>query len=443
MKKITRIFLSFSLLSVFIIDTAFSALSATTISTIHGTKPNILTANGTIPSDPNHILHFTIPDSSGSITYFGDSNFSGVMFSNALKFNDFDIDTWDASLFTDADGDQPASPNMVTYTNLIATWVDRYNKTPNSTDNLDPCYAPYKLKIDAVNLSVNSQYGDPMSNLLGNLSHTFTIKVEDITPKACFVKPDYLGWVNWSVSGNGPPSVITNGTYNTPNSSNFGGGYETDFVPTIGFKANVIGDKFPTIGFVGAKFNILTSSSIIFDTTSIPGFMTLTQAGEVTFIADPPSLPQTVSIKDTSNNIVYSFTLKKWAIPKTAADSGMSGSNFVNFTTAQTVCSGVSSRLATRADLTSSPKNNVTNSMLGTNNVYIRKIDGSVDGEWGSANQYTDSKWMHSYYWTDDSYNSDPYIVGVNFGSIALNNAVYDGSSNQPANLPAVACINY
>lgn len=296
--KVGLIFKLILLVSIIPIGSTVQAqLSAITANTIQGSAPNIISAEGRTPDDINDILHFTIPNPQQTgkfITYFGDSSFEDVTFPETLTFNDFNIQDWDNSLLIDYDGDQPHPTEMITYTNLTATWVDKLGNTPNLADNLDSCFAPYKLTVKAENLTVKTEYGNPNHNTVGTLTKTFSINVDE--PKICFIQPSYLGRASWANSdGTGRPLITIGGDGNkSASGTNFGGGYSDDFLPTIGFKAHIDSDKFPTTAFKGAAFTLITAqttSPINFDITSAPSFTTLTANGTFTFNTQPPSLP--------------------------------------------------------------------------------------------------------------------------------------------------------
>ncbi|QIQ21498.1 hypothetical protein [Zophobihabitans entericus] len=420
-----------------------ASLTASSAQTIQGRGPQLLTVDGAIPADINDFLHFSVPDTSepaGYKTYVGDTDISNIYFPRTLKLSDFNIDIWDND-YTDEDGDAPSSTSLVSYTSLVAQWKDKYgNVVSNTTGYLDSCVAPYTLTIEAQDFSVVSEYGDPISTLIGDLTKTFSINVE---PEICFLKPTHMAWINWSATGGGPPTFVTgNGTYNPPSSNNFGAYYSEDFDPANGFKTKVSGDTFPTTGFENAKFTVATSSwpaGFSGFSSSNPAVASINSSTGLVTLTRPASLPTTVTISITPVGLPtlnYSFTIKKWAMPKTASDAGMGGTNYTTYDIATAVCG---TQMATRQDLTSSPKNNVAGgSSLGSNNVYTRAI-GTLGGEWGSLQNYSGSNWMHSYYWTSELYQTDsPFVVGVNYGSISHFKLVEPPV--QPNN-PAVVCI--
>lgn len=351
-----------------------------------------------------------------SVTYreFGASYSTSLIFSDTQKISDFTINgllpsDFQASHYWDSDGDNPSSSTPLTVGTLSYTWVDN-NSTPIPSADYNKKFLqlkasgyifPLTLTIVNQDVQVHSEYGDPLSSQKVTITKQYIINNEQ---GFYAVKPRSTGRsCQWVEKTNGMGSdadgwVCASQTTDRQNghSDPYGGGYSSDYIPDVGFKASPSADPFPTVGFKGAEFQLIMTGNQTDYSFSSPDLSVNVNSltGDVE-LKSKPSGPVSIFATHTSSGTIYiySFTIKKWYEPQSGSD--------VNYSDALTKCGSVSNMIS-RADFTNSPISTIP---VLTNWSYVRNygkraIDGTIYGEWGYLNNttYPNSNWQNGMY---------------------------------------------
>lgn len=404
------------------ITTAHAALTAVTANTIHGTAP-YLKINNTNLINLEQLLGFEMPKRDGSGgTEFIDATMaktpilippSGMTFNQVVALVEADNIPHDIakSKISDADGDAANLTNASVSGSVTVTW--RNNGVVMSNAELgdnplkNPCDNNYTLTISADSVEVKTKYGVPNSKTYGtHAGITYTI-VPDTA--VCYVRPNQMdtrenrGWLNvakraWQ-EGSG-----------MPDKDNGGGYIEADFDPEHGFKPNIMLDidkRFPTTGFPGAQFGIVMSGLqsdwkfevVSSDKDNVTVSNKSGTEGQVTLGPAKPSgdIKITATHKkllNVSRDYVFNPTINGWFVPQ---------ENALNWSEAKSKCKDLDN-IATREELSNSPRNKAFTSWNPVVNYYTRAIGKGVFSEWGWSDQtsYPESKWAYSWYWTKD-----------------------------------------
>ncbi|XKM14578.1 hypothetical protein RCS94_05225 [Orbaceae bacterium ac157xtp] len=426
-----------------IAPSSYGALSATSANTIKGNAPWFtgqsgakklgFVVDGISYSEANPVL--------GGTNTSKDKIISGVQknFNGGLKLSDFVVTGLTANDFSpttdyyDADGDlgytlatDAFSMGSVTYdwyegnTRLDKTNQTVMNQTLGCGSSLS---LPLTLKITLPNVKVKSRYGNPKERGETNLVQMYKIGSES---GICFAKPNSLWWQNaWGISGN----------------STNGGGYNSaQFDPVNGFKASLT-TKFPTTGFPGAEFTLVTvGNPTDYTFNSNDSAVTVDTNGKVT-LNSKPSGAVMIKAKYNATSQVHEYTFNPttvWVRP-----TGAGTSNRGNYAWAIAQCGGNESNIPSGAQLTNSPQINYSGPVefpsgapaIPTNS-YTRAVGGGVFSEWGLINSsnYPGSQWDSGHlYWT-----SDTHSTGVMFNIHPGNGRVVLGATG---NSIFVACL--
>ncbi|MFM5622547.1 Ig-like domain-containing protein, partial [Aeromonas veronii] len=150
--------------------------------------------------------------------------------------------------------------------------------------------------------------------------------------------------------------------------------------------APLSGSKFPTTGFDGARF-IMNPSNFepgkTYNWTSNRSWLSVTDAGEVTFTGSPDSNSKTVTITATPQGVgaplTYTFSVNYWYTNN--------GNTKLSWDGARDYClsRGVSLQ-----------------SLINLGATGSRELD-TLTGEWGNLTAYSTSGFINGYYWSSNS----------------------------------------
>ncbi|XKM13483.1 hypothetical protein RCS94_10735 [Orbaceae bacterium ac157xtp] len=396
-----------------IISFSVWALNATSANTIKGSAPQLIGEPGKTISDINYAVSFEL--ASLSQRFYGNSDLPINGFPKTLKLSDFNPSFFN-SQYVDNDGDLiatiPFTPNPGVF---VVEWKDKYGQIIPSSDynkNLNGCFAPYQLKITAKNVEVHSEYGDPRTTVIGDITHTFTIKVDD-NDKICGLRPtsaDFvkaIGNATWQTNiGDGMPDP------------NYGGGYDhSQFSPLFGFDPYLSPKKFPTTAFPQAAFTIhlpAPQSEYVITQKAGSGIVldTMVEPAKVTFITKPTT-PIILEFKRPSSGWVedYEIALDSWGEAFGVASAGGDW--------ADSFCDLFPKERLTNSPLITKPDSAYSSASFY--NAATRQV-GTFTGEWGDLASYHHSGIDDRFYWTSEisTDNVNYYVVKFNQGAVFL-----------------------
>ena len=384
---------------------AILSLSVTTQMYIHGNAPEIQ-MSGESKVLNGIQLKLNVPNSDPLIINPGTSNELSVAFDTSPSMFSFDVDfsAMNNDDIIDVDGDYLGSSNNFKVESVTAEWRDKNNNliAPDSTASLggNICKSEgYKgdstLKL-TFSISAKTQYGTPAESQPKEVSKTFTIKAND---GICYIRPGVLailakgGWSetnNW-LSG-GADTINRTDAYNPD-----------QFVLHSGFKASATdstGHHFPTTAFPEARFRIVPVNAISNYTYTLvknPNGALISTArssnpdskSEFKFTDNAPAKDDQFIIlvknNQTKAQFYYRFSLNHWMYIY------QQQLNWVDYNTAERLCTANKDRLPSRAELTNSfLATGVTNNenWYIPQNGYKRAIGEGLISEWGKLYPY-------------------------------------------------------
>ncbi|MCX8739931.1 hypothetical protein J3U56_11415, partial [Gilliamella sp. B2824] len=414
-------------------------LTTQTAQVINGTSPYLTYDNGkTVSTTILPLLSLTLPnnkvisaleDKSSVVepiviekvpttfndikTYLPFSNYPSMPLANVIVANNY---------WRDADGDK-----LFTITGYMKVKWETYDgedvtdyvkSNPNS--ELDSCKSPYKLTLSADDGALLTNYGIPDTNSFKGESHSYYILSKHTV---CYVKPyaiEKMPQFQWLSFDSSNTFVAWNDSRYTSRTA-VGGGYTSDYVPNIGFKATPTasgGKKFPTTGFAGAKFQLIVTGSPASYSFSVPnnpgGQVAIDQQGYV-LLKGKPTGDVTVRATVKQNPMIkldYTFNpTSVWANPLKDF--------FDIWSVAIQRCS--INNLLSYSELTNTPVDNRLNGSFEIINGYTRAIGQGLLPEWGYSTQqtYPDSTWRDEgdRYWTKDLYYQSSYGTHIDVNS--------------------------
>ncbi|OCL19378.1 hypothetical protein A9G03_06560 [Gilliamella sp. wkB171] len=424
-------------------------LNSQTAQVINGTGPYLTFDNGkTVSTTILPLLSLTLPDNKvisaledkSSVvepiviekvpTTFNDikthlpfNNYPSMPLANAIVANNY---------WRDPDGDK-----LFTITgSMRVKWetydgedvTDYVKSNPNS--ELDACKSPYKLTLSADDGALATRYGIPDIGQFTGASHSYYILSKR---EVCYLKPNATivlpakQWLTNNQKGDFNFDSDSDNWWNIPDSTKpdplNGGGYTSDYVPNLGFKAapSVSSNKFPSTGFPGAQFQLILTGAQTDYNYSVPnnpgGKVSIDKLGNV-LLSDKPSGPVTVRATLKNNPLLkYDYTFDPrgiWVVPYEFAYNWQNASNF---------CS-----LITRKELTNSPRSAAPMNWIYQYSAYTRSIGESILGEWGhlDKNTYPKSHWLDQLFWTADYWgtlsggNSAHFRIGLYYGDVGV-----------------------
>ena len=384
---------------------AILSLSVTTQMYIHGNAPEIQ-MSGESKVLNGIQLKLNVPNSDPLIINPGTSNELSVAFDTSPSMYSFDVDfsAMNNDDIIDVDGDYLGSSNNFKVESVTAEWRDKNNNliAPDSTASLggNICKSEgYKgdstLKL-TFSISAKTQYGTPAESQPKEVSKTFTIKAND---GICYIRPGVLailakgGWSetnNW-LSG-GADTINRTDAYNPD-----------QFVLHSGFIASATdstGHHFPSTAFPEARFRIVPVNAISNYTYTLvknPNGALISTArssnpdskSEFKFTDNAPAKDDQFIILVTNNQtnaqFYYRFSLNHWMYIY------QQQLNWVDYNTAERLCTANNDRLPSRAELTNSfLATGVTNNenWYLPQNGYKRAIGEGLISEWGKLYPY-------------------------------------------------------
>lgn len=439
-----------------------AVISAHTIFTIEGTKPYIqlIDGSGNVTGDLmtlEQLVGFTMPGSSGTIQKeASDSTTNGgavIVAPAGMKFSDVvtlvkaDGVAYGIVSANAADSDGDANNNAGTIIgNMKATWYNDYSMVTDLDEELSDCGGPYKLIIEANNVSVETAYGDPKSNTYGSQAPiTYTFHSSGF-PKLCYIMT-------------GSPTAFPTSGAPGENSKYPATGYNPDlWVRFTGFsieKINAAGLAYPTTGFNKAKLMFIASgysmehSSIYRCTTTSPWIELSSRGGVgqncvVSYnTVNKPTTPAVINLEyydGTSWTQKDSYTIPApttWAVVKglyAYADNALASAATAfpaasmckdGTTTSVTTLAEANTYLFTRQELSNVPSATGT-PVYNINEQLARDIDGTFAGEWGSLNEtyYPGSGLATndaSFTWTGESFSDYQQVVYSHYAGYSYN----------------------
>ncbi|XKM14044.1 hypothetical protein RCS94_02460 [Orbaceae bacterium ac157xtp] len=329
-----------------IAPSSYGALSATSAHTIQGRAPTI----------QNNRLGFKVNGASYSQAIGNIDPSVAKAFDAGLSFSHFKIMDLTSTDYYDADGDVAHSTTPFTMGTKSIKWYDSNDteitdlaKTLGCGNNYS---LPLKLRIEIQDVEVHSKYGDPRDS-----SPTTLAKEYLISPASgiCYVKPGSLHW--WGSNGN----YQSGSSLRDPTT---GGGYTSDFILGIGFKAQPTEsrDKFPTTGFSGARFMLDMSGSQTdynYMVTNHPqSVVTVDTNGWVTLKKNPRGAVTVRATSKASSSTYFDYEFnptRLWVLFKKSQDGTHAQAKSKCGTG---VIDGVAntSKIPTRADLSNAPQ---------------------------------------------------------------------------------------
>lgn len=384
---------------------AILSLSVTTQMYIHGNAPEIQ-MSGESKVLNGIQLKLNVPNSDPLIINPGTSNELSVAFDTSPSMYSFDVDfsAMNNDDIIDVDGDYLGSSNNFKVESVTAEWRDKNNNliAPDSTASLggNICKSEgYKgdstLKL-TFSISAKTQYGTPAESQPKEVSKTFTIKAND---GICYIRPGVLailakgGWSetnNW-LSG-GADTINRTDAYNPD-----------QFVLHSGFIASATdstGHHFPSTAFPEARFRIVPVNAISNYTYTLvknPNGALISTArssnpdskSEFKFTDNAPAKDDQfiILVKNNQTNaqFYYRFSLNHWMYIY------QQQLNWVDYNTAERLCTANNDRLPSRAELTNSfLATGVTNNenWYIPQNGYKRAIGEGLISEWGKLYPY-------------------------------------------------------
>lgn len=384
---------------------AILSLSVTTQMYIHGNAPEIQVSGGTKALNGIQ-LKLQVPNSDPLVITPGSSNQISVAFDTSPSMYSFNVDfsTMTNDDIIDIDGDYLGSSNNFKVDSVTAEWRDSNNNIIPS-DSTAPLgsnicnSATYKgdstLKL-TFSISAKTQYGNPAESQPKEISKTFTVKAND---GICYIRPGVLAIIakgGWSETDNwlsyGADTINRTDAYNPD-----------QFVLHSGFKASATdstGHHFPTTAFPEARFRIVPVNAISNYTYTLvknPNGALISTArssnpdskSEFKFTDNAPAKDDQFIIlvknNQTKAQFYYRFSLNHWMYIY------QQQLNWVDYNTAERLCTANNDRLPSRAELTNSfLATGVTNNenWYIPQNGYKRAIGEGLISEWGKLYPY-------------------------------------------------------
>ena len=426
-------FFKLKLLIIFLCSTMLPyayGLNCFTVKAIEGNSPEVVNLKVAADGHGFTVNGVFYSESTGNIKEGEIKEFDGNLELNKFVVNQFNYQAVDNKLnYQDLDGDgiDPIQPFLMTET--VWQWFDANgNKiTPSDKTKLTECGTDYALplRLEISNqVQTFSQYGQPKQSDFVTLKKVYKIS---LSSKLCYVKPYAIEkypsyqWVSFDSSN-------TFSGWNDPNytsRTDAGGGYNSDYVPNLGFKINPTesgGKKFPTTGFKGAKFQLIfngPASDYTFTIPNNPGKQVIVdENGYVTLNGKPKGDVTVRATLKRDSNVKHDYTFNPtsiWVNPVRGFRD--------NWMEAIKKCG--EDNLLSYKELTNAPLYEVRGDWKQQTiyNAYTRAIGEGVFPEWGYTikESYPDSNWEHNKdrYWTKDRYYGSNYgnHVDVNSGS--------------------------
>ncbi len=384
---------------------AILSLSVTTQMYIHGNAPEIK-MSGSAKALNGIQLKLQVPNNAPLVITPGSSNEISVAYDTSPSMYSFDVDfsAMNNDDIIDVDGDYLGSSNNFKVENITAEWRDSKNNIIPS-DSTAPLgsnicnSATYKgdstLKL-TFSISAKTQYGTPTESQPKEISKTFTVKAND---GICYIRPGVLAIIakgGWSETDNwlsyGADTINRTDAYNPD-----------QFVLHSGFKASATdstGHHFPTTAFPEARFRIVPVNAISNYTYTLvknPNGALISTArssnpdskSEFKFTDNAPAKDDQFIIlvknNQTKAQFYYRFSLNHWMYIY------QQQLNWVDYNTAERLCTANNDRLPSRAELTNSfLATGVTNNenWYIPQNGYKRAIGEGLISEWGKLYPY-------------------------------------------------------
>ncbi|PXY90457.1 hypothetical protein DKK78_08670 [Gilliamella apis] len=384
---------------------AILSLSVTTQMYIHGNAPEIK-MSGSAKALNGIQLKLQVPNNAPLVITPGSSNEISVAYDTSPSMYSFDIDfsAMNDDDIIDVDGDYLGSSKNFKVDSVTAEWRDSKNNIISS-DSTAPLgsnicnSATYKgdstLKL-TFSISAKTQYGNPAESQPKEISKTFTVKAND---GICYIRPGVLAIIakgGWSETDNwlsyGADTINRTDAYNPD-----------QFVLHSGFKASATdstGHHFPTTAFPEARFRIVPVNAISNYTYTLvknPNGALISTArssnpdskSEFKFTDNAPAKDDQFIIlvknNQTKAQFYYRFSLNHWMYIY------QQQLNWVDYNTAERLCTANNDRLPSRAELTNSfLATGVTNNenWYIPQNGYKRAIGEGLISEWGKLYPY-------------------------------------------------------
>ncbi|WP_294892354.1 hypothetical protein [uncultured Gilliamella sp.] len=384
---------------------AILSLSVTTQMYIHGNAPEIK-MSGSAKALNGIQLKLQVPNNAPLVITPGSSNEISVAYDTSPSMYSFDIDfsTVTNDDIIDIDGDYLGSSNNFKVESVTAEWRDSNNNIIPS-DSTAPLgsnicnSSTYKgdstLKL-TFSISAKTQYGVPTESQPKEVSKIFTVKAND---GICYIRPGVLAIIakgGWSETDNwlsyGADTINRTDAYNPD-----------QFVLHSGFKASATdstGHHFPTTAFPEARFRIVPVNAISNYTYTLvknPNGALISTArssnpdskSEFKFTDNAPAKDDQFIIlvknNQTKAQFYYRFSLNHWMYIY------QQQLNWVDYNTAERLCTANNDRLPSRAELTNSfLATGVTNNenWYIPQNGYKRAIGEGLISEWGKLYPY-------------------------------------------------------
>ena len=384
---------------------AILSLSVTTQMYIHGNAPEIK-MSGSAKALNGIQLKLQVPNNAPLVITPGSSNEISVAYDTSPSMYSFDIDfsAMNDDDIIDVDGDYLGSSKNFKVDSVTAEWRDSKNNIISS-DSTAPLgsnicnSATYKgdstLKL-TFSISAKTQYGTPTESQPKEISKTFTVKAND---GICYIRPGVLAIIakgGWSETDNwlsyGADTINRTDAYNPD-----------QFVLHSGFKASATdstGHHFPTTAFPEARFRIVPVNAISNYTYTLvknPNGALISTArssnpdskSEFKFTDNAPAKDDQFIIlvknNQTKAQFYYRFSLNHWMYIY------QQQLNWVDYNTAERLCTANNDRLPSRAELTNSfLATGVTNNenWYIPQNGYKRAIGEGLISEWGKLYPY-------------------------------------------------------
>ena len=384
---------------------AILSLSVTTQMYIHGNAPEIK-MSGSAKALNGIQLKLQVPNNAPLVITPGSSNEISVAYDTSPSMYSFDIDfsAMNDDDIIDVDGDYLGSSKNFKVESVTAEWRDSNNNIIPS-DSTAPLgsnicnSSTYKgdstLKL-TFSISAKTQYGVPTESQPKEISKTFTVKAND---GICYIRPGVLAIIakgGWSETDNwlsyGADTINRTDAYNPD-----------QFVLHSGFKASATdstGHHFPTTAFPEARFRIVPVNAISNYTYTLvknPNGALISTArssnpdskSEFKFTDNAPAKDDQFIIlvknNQTKAQFYYRFSLNHWMYIY------QQQLNWVDYNTAERLCTANNDRLPSRAELTNSfLATGVTNNenWYIPQNGYKRAIGEGLISEWGKLYPY-------------------------------------------------------
>ncbi|MWN06791.1 hypothetical protein [Gilliamella sp. Pas-s95] len=410
------------------------ALTANTTNTIHGSAPYFTFDGGrTRVTSRDDFVSITLPDGTRITPSTNTSSATNpIILPAGSTLGDIGMlvppgyisrnlsDLVALGNWGDDDGDGQ-STNGVTATGRISVgFSDKNGRSVSRNDTLNPCKAPYRVRLDVTHSSLTTPYGVPNSSLFSSQQVTYYIK-PDSSGGCYFVsyaRPNLLyGGTTGIDSDDNPryagPSNIWSPTKGFLTQSNDYSSYDRNF-PTTGADGLYFDLEMPAGVNAGQlTWSVVTNGDITATVTSVAandGWIPSVDRGKVVARVklsgpraddtqinsdnpsplDVPSLPQRFELvgRDSHGNEVrYGFVLKQWFVHR--------GSKLDTQSNQSTWCSRLGYRMPTRfSDLTNAASNR---------DYYNRRIGAGFFSEWGSMYYYADAGFVYNLYWASDA----------------------------------------